>query len=115
MYVYVCECMYVCMCVRDIENESTGEKVKLQKNKKRKYRPIIYMYSKNFSSKDKSQLYYPVRDVCQFPRENEKNDINVDTTSNTRNFGCVLIRSGVMYLPNVYNTRDVASGQLDFR
>lgn len=28
-----------------------------------------------------------------------RNDINVDTTSSTRNFGCVLIRSGVTYLP----------------
>lgn len=43
MYVYVCECMYVCMCVRDIENESTGEKVKLQRNKKTKVQ-TDYLY-----------------------------------------------------------------------
>lgn len=35
-----------------------------------------------------------------FEKKNKKKiDINVDTTSSTRNFGCISIRSGVTYLP----------------
>jgi len=34
-----------------------------------------------------------------FQENKKKTDINVDTTSSTRNFGCILIRSNVTYLP----------------
>lgn len=37
--------------------------------------------------------------VSVFSRKQKKIDINVDTTSSTRNFGCISIRSGVTYLP----------------
>lgn len=107
---YVCVCALVCM--RECDRVTGSERVTDNESKHENYEKpkvqteIIYMYSEfQFSLRVRvNYINHKVerkreRERVVFEKTKKEIDINVDTTSSTRNFGCVLIRSGVTYLP----------------
>jgi len=111
----VCACVCVCMRIyvraRAWESaiEDTKEKLiaKVKTTKNESTDRLSTMYSGISVSLVRIRVNYtnPRGGVLVFFWENgrkkkeSKIDINVDTMSSTRNFGCVLVRSDVTYLP----------------